>query len=399
MRRQVGNLSYDYEKALLIAAKVLIVALVAWFVRGTLISTWDELRSQPLQLRMLRPAWLVFSGVIYLVALLPAGWYWHHILKTLGQEAGLGESLQAYYLGHLGKYVPGKAMVIILRTGLIRSHRVDTTLAVVSVFYETLTMMAVGSFLAGGILAFRLREERLLLWASLGFMLLAGLPTLPPIFRLILRVMQLGKFQKASQTREGETPAEPRSGDTASPARAARQEPRPPDKTVPTFQAPSPKPQNQTPILESAAKLGYRTVFIGWFAMLLVWAGMAASLWAVFQGCGLDYPLGEHFADFTAAVSLSVVGGFLTLIPAGLAVREMISIALLVPLFHIGDAQAAVVSGLLRLVWLFAELAAFAVLYPLRMKFRRAEETQDPRPKSKVQSPAQAASPPRGRGG
>ena len=175
------------KKPLLLAAKVLIVALVAWFVRGTLVSAWRQIGKHPLQLH---PLWLVLSGVIYLVALLPAGWYWHHILKTLGQEAGLGETLQAYYLGHLGKYVPGKAMVIILRTGLIRSHRVDTTLAVVSVFYETLTMMAVGSFLAVGILAFRLHEERTMLWASLGFMLLAGLPTLPPIFRLHLATVR-----------------------------------------------------------------------------------------------------------------------------------------------------------------------------------------------------------------
>jgi len=191
------------KKALLLAAKVLIVALVAWFVRGTLLSAWRQIGEHPLQLH---PAWLVLSGVIYLVALLPAGWYWHHILKTLGQEAGLGETLQAYYLGHLGKYVPGKAMVIILRTGLIRSHRVDTTLAVVSVFYETLTMMAVGSFLAVGILAFRLQEERTMLWASAGFMFFAGLPTLPPIFRRILQIMRIGKFQKALPLPLGEGP-------------------------------------------------------------------------------------------------------------------------------------------------------------------------------------------------
>ena len=41
-------------------------------------------------------------------------------------------------------------MVIVLRTGLIRSQRVDTRLAVASVFLETLTMMAVGACIGGG---------------------------------------------------------------------------------------------------------------------------------------------------------------------------------------------------------------------------------------------------------
>ena len=80
--------------------------------------------------------------------------------------------------------------------------------------------------------------------------------------------------------------------------------------------------------------------------MLLVWAGMAASLWAVFRACGLaDCGLIDHFADYTAAVSLSVVAGFLAFIPGGLGVRDMILAVLLVRLFHIGEAPAAVASG------------------------------------------------------
>jgi glycosyltransferase 2 family protein len=322
------------KKALLIAAKLLIVALVAWFVRGTLVSAWRQIGEHPLEIH---PVWLVLSGAIYLVALLPAGWYWHHVLKTLGQEAGLGETLRAYYLGHLGKYVPGKAMVIILRTGLIRSHRVETALAVVSVFYETLTMMAVGSFLAVGILAFRLQEDRTMLWASFGFMLLAGLPTLPPIFRLILCTMQIVKRKT------------------------------------------SPNPRSLYPFPAPARNLTYQTVLIGWFAMFFTWAGMAASLWAVFRSCGLEFGLIDHFPDYAAAVSLSVVAGFLALIPGGLGVRDMILAVLLVRLFQIGEAPAAVASGLLRIVWLVAELIVFAILYPIRMKLRRKVKIETPK--------------------
>ena len=126
--------------------------------------------------------------------------------------------------------------------------------------------------------------------------------------------------------------------------------------------------------MECAAKLGYNTVLIGWLSMLIVWGGMAASLWAVFRGCGLDFPLSDHLADYTAAVSLSVVAGFLAFIPGGLGVRDMILADLLFRLFQIGQAPAAVASGLLRLVWLVAELIVFGVLYPIRMKLRRAQK-------------------------
>ncbi len=108
--------------------------------------------------------------------------------------------------------------------------------------------------------------------------------------------------------------------------------------------------------------------------MSIVWGGMAASLWAVFRACGLEFPLTNHLADYTAAVSLSVVAGFLAFIPGGLGVRDMILAVLLVRLFQIGDAPAAVASGLLRLVWLVAELIVFAVLYPLRLRLRQNQK-------------------------
>jgi uncharacterized membrane protein YbhN (UPF0104 family) len=328
------------KKTLFIAIKVLIFVLVAWFVRGTFISAWEQIKQHPLQIS---PAWLVLSGVIYLLALIPAGWYWHHILRILGQEAGLGETLQAYYLGHLGKYVPGKAMVIVLRTGLIRSHRVNTTLAVVSVFYETLTMMAVGSFLAVGILAFRLHEASTMLWASAGLMLLAGLPTLPPFFRLALRIVG----QISNLSRKGGRFSNSPTSNTG---------------------------QIENLSYEYSKKLGYKSVFIGWFAMLIVWGGMAASLWAVGRACGLDFGLTEHFTDYTAAVSLSVVLGFLAFIPGGLGVRDMVLAVLLVRLLQIGEAPAAVAAGLLRLVWLVAELLIFSILYPIRLKLRKKQQ-------------------------
>ena len=57
-------------------------------------------------------SWIVLCAGLYLLSLLPEGVFWRKALVDLGQNVSWTNSLAAYYIGHLGKYVPGKAMVI-----------------------------------------------------------------------------------------------------------------------------------------------------------------------------------------------------------------------------------------------------------------------------------------------
>jgi len=306
------------KKWLLIAIKLLIIVLVAWFVRDTLIKAWRQIGEQTWHWQ---PFWLVAAGAIYLIGLLPAAAYWHYLLKVLGQDVRWANTLRAYYIGHLGKYVPGKAMVVILRTGMISGHRVDTAVAAVSVFYETLTMMAVGAFMAAGILAVRLREERMLFWGSIGLMIISGLPILPPIFRSLARLAGIGRSNPAAA--------------------------------------------------DALSRLGWGTLLAGWMCMIIVWVLMAASLWATFRAMGAaDIGFIKYAPELIAAVSLSMVAGFLSFIPAGLGVRDLVLVELLVKLFAssgINDATATVAGGLLRLIWLVSELIISGILYLWRV--------------------------------
>jgi uncharacterized membrane protein YbhN (UPF0104 family) len=302
-------------KWLLLALKLLIVALVVWFVRGTLLKAWQQIGEHRWSLD---PAWLGAAGGLYLLGLLPAGLFWCRVLRVLGQEAGLGETLRAYFIGHLGKYVPGKAMVVVLRAGLVRSHRVDTTVAAASVFFETLTMMAVGACLAAGILAVRLREERLMFWVAIGLMAVAGLPTVPPVFKSLagLSTRLAGKGQPHPATQAG------------------------------------------------LAKLGYGTLALGWACMGLSWVILGLSLWATLRAMGIDqFGPWAHLSSYTASVALAMVAGFLSLIPGGLGVRDLILVQLIERLCEVGAAEAAVAAALLRLVWLVAELLISGILY------------------------------------
>ena len=250
--------------------------------------------------------------MLYLVGLTAAGIFWLRTLHALGQEARLFETLRAYFIGHLGKYVPGKAMVVVLRAGLIRSHRVDTGIAAVSVLFETLTMMSVGSLWAAGVLVFYFRGHWFLFAVSLGLMATAGLPILPPVFRRLVRLTKAGRKD--------------------------------PD------------------VVQRVEQLGIGRLLEGFALMSVTWFFLAMSLWAVLRGMNVEgLVLPGQIPLYLAAVSLSMVAGFLSLIPGGAVVRELILAELMSPVF--GDVIAVTSAILLRLVWLAGELVLSGVLY------------------------------------
>lgn len=321
----MNALSDRQKKWLLLAAKLAVVALLVWAVRRTIVDALEQLDKYPWQLH---PGWLVVAGGLYLLGLLPAGLFWRHVLRSLGQQASVSESLRAYFIGHLGKYVPGKAMVVVLRTGLIRSGRVNTAVAAVSVFFETLTMMAVGAFVAAAILAVWFREQQTLFLAAVGLMVLAGLPTFPPLFKRLVRWSGVGR---------------------ASPEAVA-----------------------------SIEQLNPGTMLYGWLAMGIGWWILGLSLWAVLRAMGtIDSGPAQHALLCTASVALAMVAGFLSLIPGGAVVRELVLAELMVPQF--GEAAALLSAVVLRLVWLLSELAISIILY-IYPRFARRKPTDPAAP-------------------
>jgi hypothetical protein len=222
-------------------------------------------------------------------------------------------SLRAYYIGHLGKYVPGKAMVVVLRAGLVQCPHTKARVAAAAVFCETLTTMSVGGFLAGAVLAIWYRHQTGALLLAAVVMVASGLPTLPPVFQWLARLAGVAR------------------GD---PETAARLD-----------------------------QLGYGTLARGWAMIAIGWAAIGASLAMTLKGIGVagDVDLVGDLPLCLAAAALSVVVGFLSLVPGGLVVREAILLELLAESFSEGPAMVAAV--VLRLVWLVAELLISGILY------------------------------------
>jgi hypothetical protein len=274
----------------------------------------------------LRPAWLAVSGLLYLMALGFSAWFWYHLLWTFGERPAPLATARAYYLGHLGKYLPGKAWALFMRGALVQGREVRLGVAIITAFYEVLTTMAAGALVAAVLFAWQPPAAVALPWdpVLVGVLLLAlvGVPLLPGVFnRLVGRLA--ARFQ-----------------------------------TVESFRLP---------------RLRAGTLLQGLAASACGWSLLGLSLWATLQAVlpeaqTLTVTL---WARHTAIVGLAYVAGFLAVfMPSGVGVREVVLLALLTPELESelpGSAQAAGVAALavvlLRLVWTTAELLLAAGLY------------------------------------
>jgi hypothetical protein len=275
----------------------------------------------------LRPAWLAAAALLYLAGLGGAAWFWYRLLRAFGQQPEALATVRAYYLGHLGKYLPGKAWALLMRGTMVRGPGVGLGVAIITAFYEVLTTMAAGALLAAVLFVWQPPAAVRLDWdpALLGVLLLAlcGVPLLPAVFnRLVGRL-------------------------------AAR------FRTVESLRLP---------------RLRSTTLLTGLAATGVGWALFGLSLWVLLQALlpgpqPLTAPL---WARYTAMVALAYVAGFLAVfLPGGVGAREWILLALLpeelVRAGAVGPADAEAVAALavllLRVVWTAAELGLAALVY------------------------------------
>lgn len=301
-------------------AKSAVLALTAWFIRHSLVEGWTKLEAHVAEgkwsLAELRWPWLAAAAVTYSLGQLPCGLFWRRILAGLDQHPPPAAVLRAFYIGHLGKYVPGKAMVVVMRTGLLADYGVKAGAAAVSIFYETLTMMAVGSALATAVIVGKFRDETLWLLAAIAMTGVTAAPTVPPVFEFVLRLLRRGGVDSAASSQ--------------------------------------------------VRRLGVGALAYGWTLVGIGWLLMGASVWAVLRAIGAEG--GNDYVDQwvvgTAAAALSVVVGFLSFIPGGFFVREAVLLTFLAPTY--GEDLSLVAAVLVRLVWIVSEVVVSAILYGWR---------------------------------
>ena len=286
------------------AGKFALVALVVGAVHHSLWGAWQKLEEHHWNISQWHPGWLVASGTLYLAGQFPWAVFWWRILRVLGQPTRLAEALRAWYVGQLGKYVPGKAMVIVLRAGMLRTGGTTAAAATVAVFFETLTTMSIGAALAAMIIALRFHSELWLLGIAVALWAVVSGPTLLPVFRLLAR-RGAGRFDPA--------------------------------------------------MAERLTDLRYGTLLRSWIELGIGWALVGGSVYTTLRAAGYAGSSNwfDEWAVCTAAAALSVVGGFLSFVPGGFFIREMALFEILTPWFDDEGALVAAIAS--RLVWIVSE--------------------------------------------
>jgi len=272
-----------------------------------------------------RPGWLAAAATLYVVGWLPSAWFWRSLLVGLGHTVGWWQLLRAYFCGHLGKYIPGKAAVLVIRAGMLKSSGVPAATAAWTATWETLLVMGVGGVLGLGLAPWLLTDEILAALpgplgtagryplVTAGTVAVAALAGFPWLTRLVTRL-----------TRR-------MTGDEST------------DVSVST-----------------------RQVLLGSLAMTAGWVCHGLSLWCTLEGLGASPTsdcAGRTLAGLTAAVGLATSLGFAAIFaPGGVGVREGILIEGL-SRSGIGFQPAVLGSVTLRATWLLAELITSAALY------------------------------------
>lgn len=321
----------------------------------------DQLDLQYRQLQRTRDSlwsvhwsWLLGATLCGMVGIVPPACYWFSVLRSLNIHVPAAVVARAYFLGNLGKYVPGKAMVLILRATALRPYGASIKLTTASVFVETLTTMATGAAI-GGLIVQALDTPLWLRAFGLLTALCCFIPIMPVLFRSVL-----------------------------------------------TYRLPAEDPLRGV----LSQKYNLRLMALGISLSIVNWLLLGCSLFCVIRSLpfatltsepttasivesGTALPsssistlihadsVGIFWLICVAACALSVVAGFVSMLPGGAGVRELVLTVLLTPL--VGSAGALVVAIVHRLVTMFSEvlMAGIGSLLQLEHSRRTAKHPID----------------------
>ena len=315
--------------------KWVLFALVVAFVSR---KAWQLWREGDVGSVTIHGPWLLASGGLYLVGWLPSMFFWHRLIHQLGGTSSRLDVARSFFAGHLGKYVPGKASVLLIRAGLLADRGCRPGVAALTSTYETLVCMGVGA--AVGLTLAPLVWPRRVIdtlpavvhpafehpWAF-GLSVVAACVILVPGVARVLGLIAL------KLTRPVPSVA--------------------PSPLTPPCDQESDDAINSQPLpIRSRFLLGWCFVFV------TTWLLHGLSLGCVLRAVGVTSPWSD-WLTLTGDVSSASFLGFLAIFaPGGLGVREGVLIGLLEKPPGITASQAVAATVLLRGVWLTAEIVA-----------------------------------------
>ncbi|QVL32015.1 hypothetical protein KIH39_24795 [Telmatocola sphagniphila] len=300
---------------------IAVLIAIAWqFVS---ILSRPEVREQIDKLQ-LRWYWLVGSGILYLCAHTIWANFWTRLLTQQGLPTSQATGITAYFISQLGKYIPGKIWVILIRVTMLGTSGKSRTIVAVTATFEALTSMATGGFIAALLLPLLSLDLTKFGAKNSSLVAIALLPVGLVFLNRLIYVM----VKRQSQSGETDIPL-----------------------------------------------MSFRTMLLGILQAAVGWLFLGLSLWMTMQAILPEFRALEleELGRLTAINAIAYVIGFIFLfMPAGAGIREDVMKGLLTPELagNFGEGAAGValyIALILRLVWTTAEILLVGLLY-LRKK-------------------------------
>ncbi len=272
--------------------------------------------------------WLLAACGLYVFGWLPSVLFWHRLIHGLHGTSSLLDVAHAFFAGHLGKYVPGKASVLLIRAGLLANRGCRPGVAALTSTYETLACMGVG--MAVGLTLAPLVWPRDLTDRfpatirpafehplPFGLIVVAVCVVLVPVAAKLLGLI-VKKLAPTNVTTSNETNGINGTG-MSQPIRA-------------------------------------RFLLFWCFVFVATWLLHGASLGCTLRAVGVETSWSDWLTWTGDVSSASVLGFVAVFAPGGLGVREGVLISMLKTQPGISPSQAVAATALLRVVWLAGEI-------------------------------------------
>jgi glycosyltransferase 2 family protein len=295
------------NKKLVFWIKLVLTVAVIGFIIYEVSRTAAKLRSEPFTVEI---PWILASLAAFAAFMIQSALVWYWLAKKMGDRTPLVPAIGAYVFSQMGKYVPGKVALLLMRVERAKRAGMDPQICVVATLIENAMYMVSGAMIAVATLLLYAREN-LLLVAVISAGLLAMCAVFHPaiFYRLVNRVMV--------KMKRPEVPAQDR--------------------------------------------LRAHHMLIAVIGFFPCWLLGGLSLWCATRAIHLSIPpetlrlAPADYTKFPGAVALGVVGGMAFLTPGGVGPRELIQGLILVPV--VGQTWAVLAVALQRLVQIACEIS------------------------------------------
>lgn len=112
--------------------KIAVIAIILFFLGQSVISNWEKIRTYDWSFN---PVLMTVSCLIFCLGYIYLPWVWRKLLFYMGYEISYGDAWDIFYIGNLGRYIPGKFWTIVGMAYMAEKVGIPATIAGTSVVF------------------------------------------------------------------------------------------------------------------------------------------------------------------------------------------------------------------------------------------------------------------------